>query len=239
MPAEMDTTPNKLIADTTPLEFHGVEITVGGRPSSGTEPLIGCGTDWGFACGKEALEKYGRPRYSDLRLLVRGMESLPTGPAVAFVEPPASTRLLVLVQSDRGVFYQHYHRGWVGSWIDFYYAAAHNTFVEIERRWAAQVVHVDHPTHSPWPRNTSKVMLEAVGHARAAGMLPSLREVVFHSCGGRLTESQVRHEVSELQNDDTAFRPIEVEALALGGVDPALAQVLVARVERARPVPTA
>jgi hypothetical protein len=225
-------------ADTKIPEFHGVAITVAGRSASDTEPLISCATNSGFACGKEALEWYGRPRHGDLRLLVQGMEALPTGPAVAFVEPPASTRPLVLVQSDRGVFYQRHHRGWVSSWIDFYYAAAHVAFVGIERRWAADVVCVDHPTHEPWPRNTSKAMLEALGHARAVGMQSSLREIVLQPCGDRLTESRVRQELSELEGDHTSFRLIKAEGLALDGVDPALAQVVAAPLDRMRPVPT-
>jgi len=234
----MSTTLPTMTSDTPTLTFHGVAITVDGGSPADTEPLIGCATDWGFACGKEALEFYGQPRRSDLRLLVQEMEALPTGPAVAFVEPPASTRPLVLVQSDRGVFYERHHRGWVSSWIDFQYAAAHLAFVGIEQRRAAEVVHVAHPTHSPWPRNTSKVMLEAVGHARAAGLLPSLREVVVHPCGGRVTESQVGREVSELEDEDTAFRPIEVEALALDAAT-GLADVVASRLERVRAVPVA
>ena len=109
-----------MTSDTPTLTFHGVAITVNGGSPADTEPLIGCATDWGFACGKEALEFYGQPRRSDLPRLVRGMEALRIGPAVAFVEPPASTRPLVLVQSDRGVFYERHHRAWVGSWKDFF-----------------------------------------------------------------------------------------------------------------------
>ena len=224
---------------TTAVEFHGIVISVGGGWPSAREPLVTCGTDWGFACGKEALELHGRPRHHDLRRLVRGMEALPSGPAVALIEPPASTRPLVLVQSDRGEFYERHHRAWVSSWKDFYYAAAHVAFIEIERRWQAEVVHVDHPTHSPWPRNTSKAILEALGHARAAGTLPSLREVVFHPCGQSLTASQMQDEVSELQGEDTSFRPLQVEALSLDSVDPALAHVMAASLERVRPLATA
>jgi hypothetical protein len=220
-------------------DFHGVAITVENRPGRDMEPLITCGTDWGFACGKDALELYSRPRFGDLRRLVQEMEALPTGPAVAFVEPPASTRPLVLIQSDRGTFYRRHHRGWVSSWIDFRYAAAHLAFTGVERQWHAAVVHVDHPTLSPWPRNTSKAMLEALGHARAAGMLPSLREVVFHPCGRSLTASQVQDEVSELQGEDTSFRPLKVKRLSLDSVDPGLAHVVALNLERVSPVPSA
>lgn len=225
--------------DEPALAVHGVAITVWNGQPSATQPLITCATDWGFACGNDALELYGRPRYRDLRRLAQEMEALPSGPAVAFVESPASTRPLVLIQSDRGAFYQRHHSGWVSSWIDFQYAAAHLAFVEIEQRWQAQVVHVDHPTHEPWPRNTSKAMLEALGHARAAGMLPSLREVVFRPCGRSLTASQIEHEVSDLGSEHTSFRPLKVKRLSLGSLDPRLAHVVAASLERVRPIPTA
>src|SRR6185437_8302721 len=62
----MSATLPTMTSDTPTLTFHGVAITVGNRPSTDTEPLITCGTDWGYACGNEALKLYGRRRHSDL-----------------------------------------------------------------------------------------------------------------------------------------------------------------------------
>lgn len=93
------------------------------------------------------------------------MAAHPDGPLVAFVEPPCSDRSLALVQSDHGgVFYERHHTGWVSSWIDLCYAATSIALQEIDRCWQAATVQLDHPTHEPWPKNTSKAMLEAAHH---------------------------------------------------------------------------
>jgi hypothetical protein len=213
-----------------------IRLSTQDEPSDGV-PLITCATDWGFSCGKEALERHGKPSLPKLRSLVQQMAAYPDGPLVAFVEPPCSTRPLALVQSDHGgAFYERHHEGWVSSWIDFYYSATSIALLGIEERWQADTIQIDHPTHEPWPENASKVILEVAVNLKRAGLVEHLRTLVFNPCG-TLTLDQLRAEVSALEAEAGSHRPLTVEP-APGFDDDACIKVQKTHLERLNPLPS-
>lgn len=190
----------------------GLEVTVG-RPAKAGIPLISCGAPDGYACGVGAIRRNVPDRAEEVFGVCARMMEYPAGALVAVVSPPFSARPLVLVQDSRGRYYTRHDSGHAG-WQDFYYATAWAAFKEIDCRWGATQVELDHPSHGPWPANVLPAVLAALCDLLDEGAL-SLRHLHVYPCSGRVDQAAVDASRRALSTRPLSRRPVVIEPFPL------------------------
>lgn len=148
--------------------------------------------------------------YADLKRLTDAMREAGDGLLIAFVDRPGPRRL-ILVQDDRGKFYEGRQTREDVAWRDFYFAAGYAALDWADWLWKPKVVELACLSGGPeMPSGAGVAFFEGVGHLVDQRELALERVLVAPVAAGEVERAAEVLNAERARENPPAFRPLEV-----------------------------
>jgi hypothetical protein len=157
--------------------------------------------------------------FKDIAALATAMRNAREGLFIAFVDRTTGPRPLVLIQDDRGAFYEDHQPRADVAWRDFYFAAGHVALDWMDWRWQPRAAEVRNLSGGPnLPRDAATAFLEGVGFLLDRRGL-ALRTLCLSGHGAALA-SEVARAQEILSAEQSGQKPPRYRPLMIETYDP-------------------
>lgn len=149
-----------------------------------------------------------------IRRIAENMRGATDGLYIALINVKSINQKLILIQDDRGIFYENNHKDVNKVWKDFYYAATYLAFYYAENFWKVRKIYISHLTGNGWLNNLALSIFDALYHLINKEKL-SLKELKILNCclSENNANSYIKSVISNInlqqRNNPTEHREIQ------------------------------